>query len=242
MDCITRSSPLASVRSFPELDHQPDRIRTLNVSIITGAGSGIGRACARSLAGRGDYVACADLDLQAAQATVAELAHGSAHQLDVRDADACDALVEKVVRHIGPIGALVASAGIEIAAPAHELSNEAWLRTLDINLNGVFWSARAVGRSMIQTGTGGAMVLIGSINSQIALSSQAAYCASKGGVLMLGKALAIDWAPHAIRVNVIGPGVVDTPMSAKSLGSQERRHSLMQRIPLGRPEIGRAHV
>ena len=79
------------------------------------------------------------------------------------------------------------------------------------------------------------MVLIGSINSRIALAGQAAYCASKGGVAMLGAALAVDWAADGIAVNTVGPGVVDTPMSAVSLADPGRRQMLMGRTPLGRP-------
>jgi NAD(P)-dependent dehydrogenase (short-subunit alcohol dehydrogenase family) len=88
---------------------------------------------------------------------------------------------------------------------------------------------------MIAAGTGGRIVLIGSINSRIALAGQAAYCASKGGVAMLGAALAVDWAQHGITVNTVGPGVVDTPMSAASLADPARRAMLMGNTPLGRP-------
>lgn len=205
------------------------------ISIVTGAGSGIGRACARSLAARGDTVICADLDEQAASETARSLNSAVGLSLDVRESSACDALVARVTQAHGPIDALIACAGIEIGGPAHELSDDAWLRTLDVNLNGVFWCARAVGRNMIERGRVGRIVIVGSINSKVALQGQAAYCASKGGVLMLGKALAVDWAPHGITVNVIGPGVVDTPMSARSLGDEDRRAMLMGRTPLGRP-------
>ena len=88
---------------------------------------------------------------------------------------------------------------------------------------------------MIAGGAGGRVVLIGSINSRIALGGQAAYCASKGGVAMLGAALAVDWARHGITVNTVGPGVVDTPMSAASLADADRREMLMSRTPLRRP-------
>jgi NAD(P)-dependent dehydrogenase (short-subunit alcohol dehydrogenase family) len=87
---------------------------------------------------------------------------------------------------------------------------------------------------MMEQGDGGRIVLIGSINSQMALAGAAAYCASKGGVLMLGRALAVDWAPHGINVNVVGPGVTDTPMSAASLADSERSERFLGRIPFGR--------
>ena len=125
--------------------------------------------------------------------------------------------------------------GSSSGATAEDVADDTWRRVLDVNLNGTFWCARAAGRAMIDAGHGGRIVLIGSINSRIALGGQAAYCASKGGVAMLGAALAVDWARHGITVNTVGPGVVDTPMSARSLGDADRRGMLMGRTPLGRP-------
>ncbi len=107
---------------------------------------------------------------------------------------------------------------------------------LAVNVTGGFLTARAAARAMIDGGHGGSMVLVGSINSAVVVvEGQAAYAASKGAVLMLGKALAVDWAPYGIRVNVVGPGVTDTPMSAGSLADPERRKRYLRRIPLGRP-------
>lgn len=94
---------------------------------------------------------------------------------------------------------------------------------------------QAAARAMRDLGHGGSAVLIGSINSQMALPGASAYCASKGGVLMLGRALAVDLAPLGIRVNVVGPGVTDTPMSAATLADPERTAAFMARIPIGRP-------
>ena len=114
------------------------------------------------------------------------------------------------------------------------MSDEDWAATLAVNLTGSFFVARAVARSMIEQGGGGRIVLIGSINAQMALPGAAAYCASKGGVLMLGRSLAVDWAPYEITVNIVGPGVTDTPMSADTLADAERSARFMARIPLGR--------
>jgi NAD(P)-dependent dehydrogenase (short-subunit alcohol dehydrogenase family) len=206
----------------------------MTVSIVTGAASGIGRACAIALAARGDEVVCADLDGDGAGAVAAGLTGAVAVATDVADRESCDALVASALETFGRVDVLVAAAGIERTAPAHELDDDEWLAILAVNLHGVFWCARAAGRAMLVSG-GGRIVLIGSINSQLALGGQAAYCASKGGVLMLGRALAVDWAPHGITVNVVGPGVVDTPMSARSLADPDRRAMLMRRTPLGRP-------
>lgn len=212
----------------------------MTVSIVTGAGSGIGRAVALALAARGDSVVCGDLDLAAATAT-AEMIEGevSCVAVDVAESASCDSLVATALTRHGRVDALVCCAGIELGGPADELTDDVWTKVLTVNLSGSFWCARAAARPMIEQGTGGRIVLIGSINSEIALGGQAAYCASKGGVRMLAKALAVDWAPHGITVNTVGPGVVDTPMSARSLGQAERRAQLLSRIPLGR--AGDAH-
>ncbi|HET9667662.1 MAG TPA: SDR family NAD(P)-dependent oxidoreductase, partial [Desertimonas sp.] len=135
----------------------------------------------------------------------------------------------------GRVDVLVTCAGIEVQAPAEQLTDDVWRRVIDVNLSGTFWCARAAGRAMIASSRGGRIVLIGSINSRIALHGQAAYCSSKGGVAMLGAALAVDWAGHGITVNTVGPGVVDTPMSAASLADPSDRAMLMGRTPLGRP-------
>src|SRR5207248_11022314 len=108
-------------------------------------------------------------------------------------------------------------------------------RIIDVNLKGTWLCARAAARAMIGAGRGGTVVMIGSINSIVGNPGASAYCASKGGVLMLGRALALDWASHGIRVNVVGPGVVNTPMSARSLAIPDRRARMMDRTPLRRP-------
>lgn len=205
------------------------------VSIVTGAGSGIGRSCSRAMTARGDQVVCADIDLPAAQKTAAELGSSAiAVMVDVSNAASCDEMVAATVAAFGRVDGFANCAGIERGAPAHELSDDDWAATLAVNLSGSFFAARAAGRSMIEQGDGGRIVLIGSINSQMALPGAAAYCASKGGVLMLGRSLAFDWAPYNITVNVVGPGVTDTPMSADSLADSERSARLLARIPLGR--------
>jgi NAD(P)-dependent dehydrogenase (short-subunit alcohol dehydrogenase family) len=94
---------------------------------------------------------------------------------------------------------------------------------------------RSAVNAMIRAGHGGTVVMIGSINSIVGNPGASAYCASKGGVLMLGKTLALDWAPLGIRVNIVGPGVVDTPMSARSLADPAKRARMMEKTPLGRP-------
>lgn len=205
------------------------------VSVVTGAGSGIGRATALRLGRRGDTVVCADLDLGTADATAHAIGPAALGVVvDVSDSASCDAMVATTLDVFGRVDALVTCAGIEFGAPAEDLDDDTWLKVMAVNLSGTFWCTRAAARPMIEQGDGGRIALLGSINSQIALAGQAAYCASKGGVLMLGKALAVDWAQHGITVNTVGPGVTDTPMSARSLADPERRAMLLDRIPMGR--------
>lgn len=214
------------------------------VSLVTGGGSGIGAATCRVLAERGDRIVCVDIDADAARRTAAGLDEAIAVGADVTDASDLERVVTTAVAQLGAIHNAVTCAGIEIGGHALDVDAATFRRIVDVNLTGSFLTAQAAARSMRDSGTGGSIVLIGSLNSQAALPGASAYVASKGGVLMLGKALALDLAPHGIRVNVIGPGVTDTPMSADTLADPERSAAFLDRIPLGRPadpaEIGRA--
>ncbi len=207
----------------------------MQVSLVTGAASGIGAATARRLAARGDAVVCADLDGDGAAATAAGLAQALPFALDVTDEAATDAMVEATLERFGDLHHVVACAGMELHGHSLDFDVEDFRRTVDVNLTGCFLTAQRTARAMVEAGHGGSIVLIGSINSKIALSSFAAYVSSKGGVLMLGKGLALDFAAHDIRVNVIGPGVINTPMSANSIADPVRGAFLMSKTPLGRP-------
>jgi len=202
--------------------------------LVTGAGSGIGAATARVLAARGDRVVCVDRDEAAARET-ATAVDGLPVAADVTDPAAVEAAVAAAVEAFGRLDAVACCAGVEVNGAAEHLDARAMERVLAVNVTGSFLVAAAAARHMIARGEGGRVVLVGSANSMVALPGQAAYAASKGGVLMLGRALAVDWAPHDITVNVVGPGVTDTPMSAGSLGDPERRARLLDGVPLGRP-------
>ena len=205
------------------------------VAIVTGAGSGIGAATARALSGRGDQVVCADVMLDAAKRTAEQLSDAIAVEVDVRKAQSCDRMVDEAMRQFGDVSSIVTCAGVEKHGFGHEFSEEDFDTIIDVNLKGTWLSARSAVRAMIARGHGGTVVMIGSINSMVGNPGASAYCASKGGVLMLGKTLALDWAPYGIRVNIIGPGVVDTPMSARSLADPQKRAKMMEKTPLGRP-------
>lgn len=205
------------------------------VAIVTGAGSGIGAATARTLSARGDKVVCADVRLDFAQQTAGGLPDAFAIEVDVSDSSSCERMVEDAVQRFGDVDAIVTCAGIEKHGAGHEFSEEDFDRIIDVNLKGTWLSARSAARAMINRGHGGTVVMIGSINSMVGNPGASAYCASKGGVLMLGRTLALDWAQYGIRVNVVAPGVVNTPMSAKSLADPQKRAKMMEKTPLGRP-------
>lgn len=205
------------------------------VTLITGAGSGIGAAASAVFAERGDSVVCMDIDLDRARDTAGRLDSAIAVQADVTDLESCEAGVAVAVDRFGDIENVVTCAGIEAGGDPLEIDPALFRRVLDVNIMGSYLAVRAAASMMRDLGHGGAVVLIGSIASQMSFPGSVPYSASKGGVLLLGKALAVDLAPLGIRVNVIGPGVTDTPMSAESLADPERRERYMSRIPLRRP-------
>ena len=207
----------------------------MGVAIVTGAGSGIGAATARALAARGDSVVCADVIEEAARSTASSLKNAVAVRVDVSDGGSCEAMVRTAIDAFGGVDSIATCAGIEKHGTAHEFSEEDFDRIMDVNLKGTWLSARSVARWQIANGRPGTVVMIGSINSIVANPGASAYCASKGGVLMLGRTLALDWAPHGIRVNIVGPGVTNTPMSAKSLADPAKRAKMMEKTPIGRP-------
>jgi NAD(P)-dependent dehydrogenase (short-subunit alcohol dehydrogenase family) len=207
----------------------------MTVSLVTGAGSGIGAATARALSRRGDHVVCVDVDADSV-ASVADDVRGAVSMVaDVTDEGQTAALFRQTMEQYGHIDAVVTCAGVEVGAPTLDLDVDTLKKVIEVNLVGTFLTAQAAAQAMRVGGRGGSVVLIGSINSHMAFPGSAAYSASKGGVLMLGRALAVDLAGFGIRVNVIGPGVTNTPMSGASLADPERRAALMSRIPLGRP-------
>lgn len=206
----------------------------MRVAIVSGAGSGIGAAVCSTLADQGVAVGCLDVDADAAASTAAGLDAAFPLVADVTDAAAVQAAVDEATARHGHVDIAVACAGIEVHGSGHELDLDVFRRIHEVNVTGSLHLARSAAVAMLQRGEGGRIVLIGSINSQVALPGQAAYASSKGAVLLLGRALAVDWAAEGITVNVVGPGVVDTPMSAVSLADPPRAQRLLDRIPMGR--------
>lgn len=203
------------------------------VTIVTGAASGIGAACVQRLAERGDTVMGVDLAADVDD-RVRALGGAIGAATDVSSSAACDAAVARAVEEFGHVDHVVTAAGIEFNAPAQEMDDDTWLRVQRVNVDGSFYMARAVGRQLIAARRPGSVVLIGSINSMMSMPGQVAYASSKGAVLQLGRGLAVDWGRHGIRVNVVAPGVINTPLNARSFADPVRIAYYANRAPLGR--------
>lgn len=207
------------------------------IAIVTGAGAGIGAACARELAKRGATVVVSDINRTAADQVAAEISAAggtaTASTTDVRDPDALTALVDQAVTTFGRLDIAVNNAGISAEQlPIAELTPELWRKTLDINLDGVFFSMRAEIPVMV-AGGGGSIINMGSILSSIAWPNAAAYITSKHAVLGMTRSAALDYAAAGVRVNAVGPGFVSTELVRNAL-SLEVYDELAVMHPIGR--------
>lgn len=189
--------------------------------LVTGAASGIGLAVARMAVARGARVGLLDHDAVALAAAADEL-DGAARPIvcDVSDPAAVHAAVEEAARWLGGIDAVVNSAGIDLLAPLEHMNDADWARTLAVNLTGPMLVCRAALPHLRQAG-GGTIVNVSSAAGLSPLPHRTAYCAAKAGVIMFGKALAIEAAPDGIRVNAVCPGAVDTPLFRTSYEGAE---------------------
>jgi meso-butanediol dehydrogenase / (S,S)-butanediol dehydrogenase / diacetyl reductase len=186
----------------------------MSIAVVTGAGSGIGRAIATELAGRDHSVVATDLDLSAAAATAGSFG-GKALRLDVTDPSS----VEAVVAEVGNFDIWVSNAGISKMQPFTDVSPSDLRRTLAVNLEGVFLCGQAAARSMIDREIRGTIVNVASMaGKQGRVPFLADYVASKFGVVGLTQAMAFELAPHGITVNSVCPGYVATPMQDRELG------------------------
>jgi NAD(P)-dependent dehydrogenase (short-subunit alcohol dehydrogenase family) len=213
------------------------------VAIVTGAGSGIGRATARRLAAEGGAVACLDLAEDAIVAVAKEIndesaeagGHAIALACDVTLEDAVEATVAQAAKELGSITNLCNIAGIGGFAHTPEQSLRGWDKIIAVNLTGTFLMCRAVLPGMLELDRGGAIVNTVSTAGIIGQPYSAAYCASKGGVKMLTKALAVEYMARGIRVNGVAPGGVDTPIIHNFGPPPDANFKLIQRLmtPIG---------
>jgi len=186
-------------------------------ALVTGAGRGIGRAVALGLARAGADVgllARTQAELDSAAGQIRDLGRRAASlAVDLTKTGDIQPAVDQVAAGLGGLDILVNNAGINIPQEAVEVTEEAWDRILDINLKAAFFTAQAAGRLMIRQGRGGRIINITSQTGSVGLIKRAAYCASKAGLNLVTKVLALEWAPHNILVNAVAPTFIETELS-----------------------------
>src|SRR5574337_161531 len=206
-------------------------------ALITGAAQGIGLAIARGLGQAGAALILNDRNREALEESVASLgAEGLRARgcpFDVSDAGEIRRSIHAVEKAAGPIHILVNNAGIQRRGPLEALEESAWREVLDTNLTGVFLVSQQVVQGMIARGAG-KIIYIASIMGQRGRATIAPYMASKGGVIMLTKAMAIEWAKHNIQVNCIGPGFMTTDLNRPLMADGEFDAWVRSRTPAGR--------
>jgi NAD(P)-dependent dehydrogenase (short-subunit alcohol dehydrogenase family) len=210
------------------------------VALVTGAGSGLGAGIATGLAQSGASLALVDIDREAAEQVAQEIGVSfkktAIFQCDVANPDEVRQTVSGALEQFGKIDILVNNAGIGRRSPAEDMTDDLWDLVIDINLKGVFLFCREVGRHMIERGEGGRIINMSSIGGVVGVETgNANYCASKGGINAMSRALALEWAKHNILVNCIAPSHVRTPLIEKLMQDKpDVRTYFLNNIPLGR--------
>jgi NAD(P)-dependent dehydrogenase (short-subunit alcohol dehydrogenase family) len=207
------------------------------VAIVTGAGSGIGAATARLFAAEGAHVALVDRDAKGLHEVSGEIAGSLAIEADVSDNAQAHDGVELVMKQWGRVDVLMTAAGISLGGTVETIDEATWDRTFNVNVKGTYlWIHHAI-KPMIAARSG-TIVTVGSQLAQSSIGKNAAYIASKGAIASFTKTMAVDHAAQGIRINALMPGVIDTPMPARSLQRQAdpeaARAFWRQRHPMGR--------
>jgi L-rhamnose 1-dehydrogenase len=208
------------------------------VAIVTGAARGIGRAIALRFAQEGARVAVVDMRRDEGQAAVETIRAAGGEAVfvgtDVTSAQQVQAMVESVVERWGTVDILVNDAGICPFEEFLDMPEALWDQVLDVNLKGYFLCSQAVARTMVERGVHGRIIAVSSISAEFGGSAQAHYCASKAGINLLVKSMAISLGPHGITCNAVLPGTVETDINRQALSDPEVRAYWSARAPLGR--------
>ncbi len=207
------------------------------VALITGGASGIGRATALRFAKEGADVCVADINLVGAKTTAQEIegagGNSLAVQVDVTKPADIDKMVTATINHFGRIDILTNAAGVFFLASALEVTEADWDKIININLKGLFFTTQRVLRHMLKQGKGKVINLASNLGA-VGDPNASVYCTSKGGIVNLTKALALEFAPKKININAIGPAFTETPMTKPFMDDTEAFTPLLKNIPLGR--------
>jgi glucose 1-dehydrogenase len=212
---------------------------TGKVALVTGSSQGIGRGIATRFAQEGaDVVINYNRTPGGAQEVLREVEaagrRGLIVQADIGNMSDIRKLITTAVEHFGHLDILVNNAGVETHAPFWEVKEEDYDRVLNINLKGVFFTTQAMVQHLMQTKRCGKIINISSVHEELPFPNFTAYCASKGGLKMFTRNLAVELGPLGITINSIAPGAIETPINAKLLNDPKKLNSLLGQIPLAR--------
>ena len=204
------------------------------VAVVTGGGQSLGLEIGRALKAAGAKVVVAEINAETGEQAAGEL-EGDFVQVDVTDPESVKNMVSSVLDDHGRIDVLVNNAGVVHNIPSEEVPDEEWRKVMSVNLDGVFWCCREVGKTMLERGSG-AIVNIASMSGVISNhpQPQSAYNVSKAAVIMLTKSLAGEWADRGVRVNAVSPGYIRTPLTELGMSKEEWSRVWLESTPLGR--------
>ncbi|MBC7931374.1 MAG: glucose 1-dehydrogenase [Rubrivivax sp.] len=210
------------------------------VALVTGASSGIGKAIATRFAAEGAHVVVnyrpgGKLDTEAAQSEAASFGPTSiAVAADVSKREDVERMMGEIIAKFGRIDIAVNNAGIMVKKPFLEATDDEWNRVIGVNLFGSYLVSQVAAREMVKRAEGGKLIFISSVHEDIPFPQYTSYCASKGGMRMMMRNLAMELAPHRINVNNIAPGAIATPINREVLEDPEAKKNAISEIPWGR--------
>jgi NAD(P)-dependent dehydrogenase (short-subunit alcohol dehydrogenase family) len=210
----------------------------IKTALVTGATEGIGQATAWAMADAGHDVIVTDLETGSLAETISGIEAKGRRALglplDLRQEASITAALEKAVQMCGPIGLLVNNAGCTLNKPAIDVGWSEWDQVMDVNLKGSYFLTTRFAARCIAEGRAGIVISVASTHGLVGIADRSVYSISKGGLVQMTRALAIEWASADIRVNAVAPGTVLTPSRARLLADPARRQRMLDRIPIAR--------
>jgi len=204
------------------------------VAVITGAGSGIGFACAKEFAEKGAKIAILDRNSDAIDKAIQQLPDAKGYVVDICDSASIERAKEQIVIDFGKVDALVNSAGVGDIEWAEEMTEATWKKVINVNLTGTFLVSQIFGKEMIKEGNGGKIVSLASQAGLVAIDKHVAYSASKAGIISMTQSLGYEWGKYGIQVNAISPTATETPLIVGYWDVEPRHSETIKNTPAGR--------